>query len=738
MRNSLRTRLIVILIAMAVIPLLLVGIVAGWQGYTAQRRQALDLQRGVAQRISLQVDAFIRELENTARYTLQPWRLKDLDQNQQARILYDFLAYQDAFETMSMVDSQGREQAHVSRQDVMPLANLGDRSAADEFVIPMTTGETYYGPLWYGGSLGNEPLMTIAVPIRQPGSTQVEGVLVSDIRVRRIWNLLTTSQVDEAETVYIVDAQGNLFAHQDYALVQQGIKFVPPRQDGIYAGLNRTSVVLAVDRLQYGKQEFSVIAEKPVIVALAPALNTLVVIFGFMAVTLVIAAAVGVLAVNQIVRPIQAVAAAASEIRAGNLSMQVKVSSQDEIGGLAQAFNDMTDQLRKTLEEVRSRTDELAQRGQELEKLNVEMQGTAQKAEQRAAQLAASAQVAHAVSQVRDLDQLLAQVTQLIGETFGYYHVGIFIVDELGSFAVLRAANSDGGRRMMARNHKLAVGTQGIVGYVTGTGQPRIALDVGADAVHFDNPDLPQTRSEMALPLHVEDRIFGALDVQTDQAAAFTKEDVAVLSTLADQIAIAIENARLFTQTRTALQGAEEAQRRYLRQEWEQLVPHLPVSGHEYHVSGVLPVGNAFLPEIEQALLKGQVVTTSAAEAPVPYEAMAVPIKLADETVGVIDLQVTGAIRGWTEDDIALATAVADQVALALENARLFEQTQQRAHRERVISEIAAKMRNAPNVDGILRTTVQEIRRALGVTHGVIRLRTQEPVPAADQEAGTK
>ncbi len=434
-------------------------------------------------------------------------------------------------------------------------------------------------------------------------------------------------------------------------------------------------------------------------------------------------------------------------IARGEVNREVKVRSGDEVGQLTVAFNSMTEQLRGFIgnleQRVTERTAELAQRGEELERLNVEMQATAQKAEQRATQLAASAQVAHAVSQVRNLDQLLPQVTQLISQIFGYYHVGIFIVDEASQFAVLQAANSEGGQHMLAHGHKLAVGKQGIVGYVTGTGQPRIALDVGADAVHFDNPDLPQTHSELALPLAVGGKTFGALDVQSDQSAAFAQEDIAVLGTLADQIAIAIENARLFTQTRSALQEAEEAQRRYVREQWAQLAPLVQVSSHEYLALGVPPVGDTPLPEIEQALLKGEIVTTAATtlatEAPAPYAgAMAIPIKLAKETLGVIDLQVTDAARGWTEDDMALATAVADQVALALENARLFDQTQQRAQRERLISEIAGKMRAAPDVEGILRTTVQEIRRALGVSHGVIRLKTQGLVPTSHKEAGTR
>ena len=457
-----------------------------------------------------------------------------------------------------------------------------------------------------------------------------------------------------------------------------------------------------------------------------------------------------------VTRPLAQLLAVVQEIgqKGAAGTRRVEIRSRDEVGQLASAFNGMAEQIRELISglelrvaertaELRQTTAELVTRSGELEKLNLNLQITGEHAERRATQLAASAQVAHAVSQVRNLDQLLPQVTQLISQTFGYYHVGIFIVDEASQFAVLQAANSEGGQRLLARGHKLAVGKQGIVGHVTGTGQPRIALDVGADAVHFDNPDLPQTHSELALPLTVGGKTFGALDVQSDQSAAFAQEDITVLGTLADQIAIAIENARLFTQTRSALQEAEEAQRRYIREQWAQLAPLVQVSSHEYHALGVPPVGDAPLPEIEQALLKGEVVTaaatTLATGAPALYaEAMAIPIKLAKETLGVIDLQVTDAARGWTEDDMALATAVADQVALALENARLFDQTQRRAQRERLISEIAGKMRAAPDVEGILRTTVQEIRRALGVSHGMIRLRTQGLVPASRKEAGTR
>jgi len=469
-------------------------------------------------------------------------------------------------------------------------------------------------------------------------------------------------------------------------------------------------------------------------------------------VSLVLAVILLVMALSRwVTNPLARLTAAVQEIlqRGAAQAERVEIRSRDEIGQLANGFNSMTDQIREligTLEqrvaerttELRQTTAELVTRSGELEKLNLNLQIASQQAERRAAQLAASAQVARAASQLRDLDQLLPQVTQLISQTFGYYHVGIFITDELGRFAVLRAANSEGGQRMLARGHKLAIGPGSIVGYVVSTSQPRIALDVGADPVHFDNPDLPQTRSELALPLRVGDRTFGALDVQSTQPGAFTEEDVAVLGTLADQIAVAIENARLFQQTQVALREAEEAAQRYLRQEWEQLLPTLPVVEHEYTTSGVPPVRDAPLPEVEQAIQQGSVVMVdSVSEARGPYtSALAVPVKLRDQVIGVIDLHEVDTDRQWSAEDVALVTAIADQVALALENARLFEQAQRRAQRERLITQIATRVRAAPDTESILRTAVLEIRRVLGTSHGVIRLGMQGRKTELDRQEG--
>jgi PAS domain S-box-containing protein len=174
--------------------------------------------------------------------------------------------------------------------------------------------------------------------------------------------------------------------------------------------------------------------------------------------------------------------------------------------------------------------------------------------ERRTAQLQVAAEVARDATTAHSLDSLLNRAVNLIRERFGFYHAGIFMVDDRNEFALLKAATGEAGRQMLEHGHRLKVGEVGIVGHVTGTGQPRIVLDTEGDAVYFDNPFLPDTRSEMALPMRVGDAVIGALDVQSPEEAAFDEEDVEILQVMADQLAVAIERTRLFERTQATLE----------------------------------------------------------------------------------------------------------------------------------------------------------------------------------------
>jgi PAS domain S-box-containing protein len=244
---------------------------------------------------------------------------------------------------------------------------------------------------------------------------------------------------------------------------------------------------------------------------------------------------------RSIARPVEQLTEGAAHLAAGSLDKRVSVESADELGALAAAFNRMADRLQASHAELERR---VAERTADLHR--------------RALQLHAAAEVARSATCAGDLDNLLHSAVDMIQDRFGFYHAGIFLVDERREYAVLRAATGEAGNRMLARRHRLKVGEVGIVGFVAGTGQPRIALDVGEDACFFDNPDLPETRSELALPLRVGERVIGALDVQSRQAAAFDESDVTILQTMADQLAMAIENARLVHEMQMAIRELAE------------------------------------------------------------------------------------------------------------------------------------------------------------------------------------
>jgi GAF domain-containing protein len=349
---------------------------------------------------------------------------------------------------------------------------------------------------------------------------------------------------------------------------------------------------------------------------------------------------------------------------------------------------------------VEERTAELMQRGIELEAAN-------QQIRRRAAHLEALAQVAHAVASVRDLQELLPQIAMAISDKFGFYHVGLFLLDEANEYAVLSATNSEGGQKMLERKHRLRVGQEGIVGYVTSSGEPRVAMDVGKDAVFFDNPDLPNTHSEIALPLKSEYRIIGALDVQSTITAAFTDEDIQMLSLLADQVSLAIENARLFDETRSALSEAEAISRQFTREAWGRVPVEHKLLGYRYNVAGAAPLTE---PVDVSRPAKGK-----SRDNQKDTNQVVIPIELRGEVIGTLVVQ-SPSTEKLNQDQIDLIRAVAERVALSAENARLFEETTRRAERERLVSDITGKIRSVNDSQTMVQTAIEELRRALGAS----------------------
>src|SRR5689334_620116 len=306
----------------------------------------------------------------------------------------------------------------------------------------------------------------------------------------------------------------------------------------------------------------------------------------------------------------------------------------------------MITSLQNALNKSRAAAQELSLSNQELNALRVDLEKRVEdrtsELKKRAGQLEAVSSVARTIASVQEIDTLLPAITRLVSQQFGFYHVGIFLLDPQRRNAVLSAANSQGGIRMLSRQHSLPLDSHSIVGYSASRGEPRIALDVGADAVYFNNPDLPDTRSEMAIPLRVAGNVIGALDVQSTETNAFSQEDINVLTTLADQIAIAIENARLFGETRKALSESRLMFERYTQQEWSSFARQAKPNGFLFDGKHVVPLDAQSRREPIKAVTQTGSLTRDKASSTV-----AVPIKLRGQTIGVLDIRAKNGQRTW-------------------------------------------------------------------------------------------
>jgi len=331
--------------------------------------------------------------------------------------------------------------------------------------------------------------------------------------------------------------------------------------------------------------------------------------------------------------------------------------------------------------------------------------------EKRATQFEAIAQVTRAISSIQELDSILPRITQVISKQFGHYHTGIFLADSKHEFAILRAANSEGGLDMLKNDYKLPIDQNSIVGFAITTGQPRIALDVGTDSVFFDNPHLPNTLSEVALPLRIADQVVGALDVQSEEANAFTENDLEALSTLADQVSIAFQNARTLEEARKSLAEAQSAFGQLTQESWKIMRPETLGVGFQLADDAAVRLNKPIeSQEIDEALSSGKTILTTKNNR---TSALTIPIYLRNAVIGVMNLKANENTI-ITQDEVDIAEAVSARLSLAIETASLLRATQRRADIERITTDISAKVSSSTRFETILQTAAQELSRALG------------------------
>ena len=398
------------------------------------------------------------------------------------------------------------------------------------------------------------------------------------------------------------------------------------------------------------------------------------------------------------------------------------------VGALAGLVGYRQDRMVELAAETALQLEEQTRLRDAFETLNLELENRVEERtkvlEQRTQYLEAAADVGRAATSIYRLEELLPQVVNFISQRFGFYQVGIFILDDSGEFAVMQAASSEGGKKMLARKHKLKVGQQGIVGFVSSTGQARIALDVGEDAVHFDNPELPATRSEMALPLFYGGRLVGALDVQSDAPNAFSEEDISALKVLADQVSMAINNATLFGELQASLEVERKLFGKISKDAWQEMIRKGSTHGYRYSLDRqqVFPSERSWPPEMMEAMFKKQTMQTSIDEAPV----IAIPINVGGTVIGVIRLRKNPGDMEWSGDEIDFMENITGRLSQALEGARLFQQTQKQAAQEQITSTISSQFRQSLDLNSVLKTAAKELGEAFNANEVIIRMTTDD------------
>lgn len=395
-----------------------------------------------------------------------------------------------------------------------------------------------------------------------------------------------------------------------------------------------------------------------------------------------------------IVPPVNQLRHAMQAITQGDFSVPITTARrQDEIGQLSSTFVDMRDQVQTLLNDLEARV-------------------TA-----RVGYLDATREVSRFAATQRNLQTLLDEVVNLIVAHFNnVYHAQIFLLDDDGTYAILRASTGDVGKMLLQRGHRLAVGSLSVIGQVTQQGQVVVARDTASSEVHRSNEFLPYTRAELAIPLKIGDRLIGALDVQSKQRDAFTQDETTVLQTMADQLAVAIENARLYQESVRRMAEVERANREATRTTWQDYIYSLRQRSLTSEAG--VPTGLELSDLRQRAVAEGRIVIGDVS--PTGTIPIAVPIQLSGQILGAVEWEMPASYLD--DNKLQLAQELANRLAISLDNARLFEESQRAAERERIVNTIAARLTPQTEINEILQTAVREVGQALRAPQVSIRL----------------
>lgn len=363
-------------------------------------------------------------------------------------------------------------------------------------------------------------------------------------------------------------------------------------------------------------------------------------------------------------------------------------------------------QIAQALDIEREITEQLQRQRRELEDLVAQR---TRGLERRAIQLQTTAEIAKMASEVTDPQALMIQAVELIRSRFGFYHASIFIMDNTGNWANLTASTGEAGKQMMARQHRLAVGSASIIGWVTANRLPRVAHDVEADPYHFKNPLLPETRSELAVPLLVGQRLLGALDVQSTEPNIFADDDVRALEAIASELAVTIESTRVQQNLQERLDRLESGSRTQIQEAWRRVGQ--AIAAPTIHLDNN---GERIAPQEERFTLTEQAYQKAATVVSENGLELAVPVNIRGESIATITARRPVGTEPWSDEEIALVEAIASQAAVSLESARQRAEEERRLLELEVINRVSQAVSQMLRMDSVYRIVERQLDQIMG------------------------
>lgn len=739
---SIRTRLLIAFMLSVLFPVSMIGIVLGISTTQSNRLSLGERFQTVAASKEAEINGWLASLETAGGALLAgqqeaSWAATLLQSEASSPEAQEALAGLGKYLRPALTRTRLSEIILLSLQGKVLYstnpAHIGQNHASQEYFI-QGLKNTYIGPLTWD-TLSHQGYIMMGRPLKNE-TGQVMGVLGYLPTIEPLNNILTApTGMGGNEKSYLINAQGQLLTASrggsggetlDNPLVKLILeKAAQPLSEPASTGFNADllSAQNALGVPAYGIYRklaplgAILVVEQPsqesnAVNAAALAVNASL---GISAV--LIAIVVSLLATRSVTVPIIDLAETAAQIAQGNFKATRHTEREDEIGELAQVFNNMATQLHQTMERLEQ---QVAARTMDLEL--------------RSAYLQASAEVSQIIASILDPNKLIREVVELIQERFNLYYVGLFLVNERGDWAILKSGTGEAGKAMMNRGHRIAVG-RGMIGWSIANATPRIALQAGEDAVRLVIPELPETRSEAALPLRIRDRVLGAISIQSVVPNAFNKDNIAILQIIADQVGIALENARLYSESQAALEATRRSFGEASQAAWAELFGARPDIGYRSDEFGAITIDRQWRPEMLQAISTNRAVVESDLQAS-ERKALSVPIKVRENVIGALYTYKTGEYATWNNDETTLLQTISEQIGVALESAQLFQDTRQRASREELIGQITARIRESLHLETVLQTAVAEIGQSLGLHDLTIHLEADTFAPAeGDKES---